>query len=965
MHREIVYNIYKHQSDFYLPSAYLSSIDTDGELAYSKQKLSAEQLEETEENPVHLQLMKIITALTPVTIENRFISDRRKIKDLNALLENITTKKTVSNFIDRKMDEFFQLIVDNNLHICVDLKRDSIIKNHLLKAGEIELEPVLSFERNDEGVRYRMQLKDENSVWDIHTKNIRPVCNNPAWIIADKNLCKIAYINANMVIPFRTKEEVFIPNRIVNKYFEDFILQVARKVDIEAKGFQTIIIDQLQKCRVETFQNFFSGKWEITLKMIYAGAEFYWNDKKANRTSLDYIEDDIQITKITRNHEAESKFVEIIKGLGLHCISGNSFLHSSKNEEPHNPIDSLEWLIDNKTNLKKAGFEVITPKYNNQLILLDKPILELNTTQQNDFFDVNAIIKLGDISISFAALKQNILNNDPYFVLSTGGIFVIPREWMAKYHEFFQFARTENNRLQFDKSQFTVLENIDIKTDILEEKHDFQISGSLQAELRPYQLEGVKWLVKLYHNGLGACLADDMGLGKTLQTIAVLLYAKEQKTQKSNSFPNKILQLDLFSAVDQNQLYPLHALIIMPASLIFNWQVEILKFSPSLRVYVFTGSKREKNTVFLSNFDVILTTYQTALRDIELLEKMEFDYVILDESQQIKNRKSKIFNALIKLKAKHKISLSGTPIENSLSDLWSQMHFINTDLLGNFRFFERNFLKPIEKYADEEKISQLKTLVQAFLLRRTKAEVEKNLPELLIKTHYSRMTVEQENIYEKEKSVARNYLLKIIDRKEGKYKLQILQVLTKLRQLANHPILVQDDYKYESGKFADVLEQWEIIHKSGHKVLIFSSFVKHLDLLKAEFDKRQLSYSYLTGNQTLKQRKQQIENFENDENVSSFLISIKAGGVGLNLTKADYVFILDPWWNPSTEEQAIARAHRIGQDKKVIAIKFITSTTLEEKILNLQLKKSKLAEDILSNNSKVELTGEDISYLLG
>jgi len=292
------------------------------------------------------------------------------------------------------------------------------------------------------------------------------------------------------------------------------------------------------------------------------------------------------------------------------------------------------------------------------------------------------------------------------------------------------------------------------------------------------------------------------------------------------------------------------------------------------------------------------------------------------------------------------------------------MQFINPDLLGAFNFFRNDFITPIEKYQDEAKKARLRTLVAPYLLRRTKEEVARDLPPLSTQIFFSEMAPEQKKFYEREKSAARNYLLENFDASNPQYRLLLLRSLTRLRQLCNHPALANEEFLRESGKFTDVLEQWEVIRKSNHKVLFFSSFVKYLDLFRETFEQEGQAYSMLTGAMGAAEREREIRRFEEDPEVRAFLISIKAGGVGLNLTAADYVFILDPWWNPTTEQQAIARAHRIGQDKSVFAVKFITKDSIEEKILQLQERKSKLAEDILGNTRQANFSKGDIEYLL-
>jgi non-specific serine/threonine protein kinase len=293
------------------------------------------------------------------------------------------------------------------------------------------------------------------------------------------------------------------------------------------------------------------------------------------------------------------------------------------------------------------------------------------------------------------------------------------------------------------------------------------------------------------------------------------------------------------------------------------------------------------------------------------------------------------------------------------------MQFINPNLLGSYRFFRQEFINPIEKTEDETKKDRLRQLVKPYLLRRTKEEVAKDLPPLSTRTFFTEMTREQRKLYEKEKSAARNYLLDNFSANDSKYRILVVQTLTRLRQLVNHPVLIQADYDKDSGKFQDVLEQWDIIRRGGHKVLMFSSFVQYLELFRRELEQQGVPYAWLTGNLNARQREAEIRKFQEDPAVQAFFISIKTGGTGLNLTAADYVFILDPWWNPTTEQQAIARAHRIGQDKNVIATKFITHQSIEEKILKLQARKNQLAEDIIGNTGKLSLDKGDIEYLLG
>jgi len=348
-----------------------------------------------------------------------------------------------------------------------------------------------------------------------------------------------------------------------------------------------------------------------------------------------------------------------------------------------------------------------------------------------------------------------------------------------------------------------------------------------------------------------------------------------------------------------------------------------------------------------------------------LLKTFRFNYIILDESQAIKNPTSGVSKAVMKLHAAHRLILTGTPLENSTLDLWAQMTFINPGLLGNQSFFKKEYLLPIEKKNDADKRQRLYDHIKPFILRRHKSQVATDLPEKVESVQYCDMSEDQEAKYEEAKSYYRNLILEQIDN-EGyaRSQMAVLQGLSKLRQLANHPRMVDEGYEGESGKFEDIIHKLETAISEDHKILVFSQFVKHLTLVRKYLDKKRIRYAYLDG--ATKDRQREVETFQSDPTLKLFLISLKAGGVGLNLTAADYVFILDPWWNPAVEAQAIDRAHRIGQEQTVFTYKFITKNTVEEKILTLQQAKRQLADELISNEEGFlkSLSREDILGIL-
>ncbi|MCB0595148.1 MAG: SNF2 helicase associated domain-containing protein, partial [Phaeodactylibacter sp.] len=680
---EIVYDLYPAAQGLFLPMAYIVSKDRGGQLAHILQKALPETVEAVglPLEPVQERLFQIVDRLQPKALEKRFNPPKRKPKELAALLEDREVARAVANYVHRELDTLLRLATQHQFPLTWAVNRTVLVKDFVLEYREAPLEPRLYFARENDGVRYRLQLADEKGAWPVHSRDVVPITNNPAWLFVDYRLYQAPEINGNMVKPFRKKEEVIIPQKSVKTYFQKFILKVAARADIEAEGFEVVQYDKLEACRLEPVQDLFNNHWVLSVQMQYRGAVFNWSDKKEKRTTLEFGDgEEVRILQAARDPEAEKEFLGKLRGFGLENKTGSYFQPPGEREDP---FFLLEWLSEQRNALEAAGFSMVEPSFDGQPACLQKAKLDLNTEQRNDWFDLYGTVAVGNHTFPFTALAKNIREGNRLYKLPDGHIFVIPLEWMARYKAIFQFGKKDREHLRLAKSQYTLLDEIGIQEGIetVEENENlsgFQPSPLLKASLRPYQLEGLKWLVQLYENQLGACLADDMGLGKTLQTIAALLYAKEQQGKQKSPAPSASRQLGLFEApADTDFLNPLNALIVLPASLVFNWEAELQKFAPSLQVYRHTGPKRYADRRLLQRFDVILTTYQTALRDVKILKQLEYEYIILDESQQIKNKDSKVFKAINELEARHKISLSGTPIENSLSDLWAQMQFIN------------------------------------------------------------------------------------------------------------------------------------------------------------------------------------------------------------------------------------------------------------------------------------------------
>ena len=592
--------------------------------------------------------------------------------------------------------------------------------------------------------------------------------------------------------------------------------------------------------------------------------------------------------------------------------------------------------------------------------------------EATDWFEIHAEVILADgRRIPLLRFRDHILNGRREYVLEDGMVFFIPEEWFATYTEILLFANGKGTNLYLCKSQYTLLgQEPGIKeTGNKEIPESVSLPRNLRTVLRPYQYAGYEWMYRLFHNHLGGCLADDMGLGKTLQTIALLLKYR-QETVKSEVYrkcPEPGLQMSLFEEdrtedkMTEEVLSPgFHTcLVVVPASLVHNWRNELRKFAPQLTVTVYAGHNRVELRPYLQRSDIVLVTYHTLRNDIDGLSRLSFGIVIADEAQMLKNPASQLHQAILRIQAKCFFALSGTPIENSLTDLWAVMNLVNRNMLGSHHFFRNHFIKPILADAEGKMSAALKKLSAPYILRRTKEEVLADLPELTTDIVLCEPEEEQRKVYEEEQSRVRNYILGKRASQEGlRNDFMVLKALIRLRQIANHPRLIDPEYAGNSGKFSEVFRMLGEVIGSGHKVLVFSSFVKYLKMVGGEATLQNWKYAMLTG--TTVDREGEIRKFNNDPECRIFLISLKAGGVGLNLTAAEYVFILDPWWNLAAENQAIGRAHRMGQKQAVFVYRFITADTLEQKILAIQQRKQRLADSVISTTTPVPLSDEEL-----
>ncbi len=561
-----------------------------------------------------------------------------------------------------------------------------------------------------------------------------------------------------------------------------------------------------------------------------------------------------------------------------------------------------------------------------------------------DWFDVQVDIGFGDQKVALKNWVDAVRKGEKFVILDDGSYGLIPDEWIEKLRRIALVSHEEKGKLVLNKMQFSVIDMLfdEISDDLLQRdirkkirqlnSYEFEktyaVPNIIKAELREYQELGYQWLKTLSELNFGGCLADDMGLGKTLQVICILA---DQKIQKKGT-----------------------SLVIVPRSLLFNWAAEIEKFCPDLSFINYHGNERSHLRSELFNYDLVITTYDTATNDIEFFREYEFNYIILDESQAIKNPSSKRYKAMRLLSARNRIVMTGTPIENNTFDLFAQFSFINPGIFGSPQHFKQNFAIAIDKHGDEQVAEVLRKLLHPFLLRRTKEQVATDLPERTENIIYCEMDQVQRDYYDALKIEIRTDIEQnILQAGFQQSRFKIIEGLLRLRQVCNSPVLLDPSLSHQQRRSVKIETLMDIVKDDlgNHNALIFSQFTSMLSLVRKELDDAGIPYAYLDG--STKDRKGAVAYFEEHDEVRLFLISLKAGNTGLNLIKADYVYILDPWWNPAVEAQAIDRTHRIGQTKNIFAYKMICRDTIEEKILQLQSKKKKLASDLVVTDEQV------------
>ena len=861
--------------------------------------------------------------------------------DINNYIENLENEKEFFiSWEEEKSSDYLKL--DEKL-ISYLLEKDNFVNADFEIIEKKEIESLALFIRDNKEIEDRLDIYIEIND-NLLTKN---------------NIVGNYIYSQGIFYKIDTEEELQFPLldlfQKIDKYelesYATLILKNYNNIDLKYEDYETVISEEknaIPQIIIEKIS--FDNSLYVKINSIISTMdyEFFTKNQVEIVLTVNELEKKLEISKINLENLSSDMFeivkvlTKLQKSIGLkssYYIDNENFI--ILNEELAKEFVKKEllqltgkYIIIGTDRLRKYNIKAVRPKLSGKF------------SYNLDYFE-------GEVEVEIEGEKfsiQQLLNNykkDEYIVLSDGTNALINREYIEKLQRVFK--EEDGNKIKVSFFDMPIVQDmIDEKAfennfmgskdffeginKLAEEDIDYP---KLNATLRDYQKYGYKWLKYLTDNNLGACLADDMGLGKTLQAIVLISKIHEEKKKKS--------------------------MVIMPKSLIYNWENEIKRFSPKLKVGVYYGINRDFSS--LKKADVILTTYGTIRNDIENLLEQKFDLLVLDESQNIKNINSQTTKAVLLLNAKKRVALSGTPIENNLLELYSLFRFLNPEMFGSVQEFTNDYIVPIQKYSDTSTIEELRKKIYPFLLRRVKKEVLADLPDKIEKLVYVDMNDEHRRFYEERRKYYYSLLEKNTSSQGNFDKFFVLRAINELRHIVSSPEL--ESKKIISSKKEVLIENVIEAIENNHKVLVFVNYLSSIESICVSLKENKIKYLKMTG-QT-KDRQNLVDKFQNDSRYKVFVMTLKTGGVGLNLVSADTIFIYDPWWNTTVENQAIDRAYRLGQDKTVFAYKMIMRNTIEEKILKLQEIKNKLLDDLISedNLSTKNLSKSDIEFILG
>lgn len=768
--------------------------------------------------------------------------------------------------------------------------------------------------------------------------------DNEYFLLAYKDYQTLEWLKDNDPSEYARQPEA-LATHILARLEEDYKVQtndLIEKTKILSPPVNRLILSEI------------SGSFLVlTPQWLYDGfvVESPWKDVyETTRQGITYV--------IKRDKETETAFLQLLESLHDNFprqLNGYYYLSFADAQKKQWFLKVYHRLLE--LNIQLAGMDMLQHfRYSPH-----KP--EVTTAfgkEDQNTLTLDMTVRFGEETIPLAELQKMLLAGQRAILLKDGSLGVLGDEWLDRYGVLIRHGKITKTQIQAPRwlafSEQQTGPDTGVFRPVLNhgwwEKWKqwqgdmealYPVPASVRATLRPYQQKGFEWLLLLAEAGAGACLADDMGLGKTLQTISYLAY-------RSGQYPGAKF------------------LIVCPSSLIYNWQEELQKFAPSLSTLIYHGPGRNPADLRREARSVIITSYGTARSDIGLLSAVYFDTAVLDESHHIKNPEALVTRAVGLLQAGTRIALSGTPVMNNTFDLYAQLDFLLPGLLGSREFFRREYADAIDRDRDPDKIRILQKLTAPFVLRRTKEQVARDLPPKTEMVMWCYMSGPQKQLYDEIRDSIRSSLFLNI-KAEGlnKSKLAVLQGMMKLRQVCNSPLLLPQEEQACADSVKTKLLMSELSNNlKDDKVLIFSQFARMLDLLAAECTRQGIAYYHFDGQTPPAKRAAMVAQFQaSDNNTNVFLISLKAGNTGLNLTAASYVFLFDPWWNTAVQQQAIDRTHRIGQTKNIFAYKMICKNTIEEKIIELQQRKKQLAEELVSEDEGFvkSLTEEEIQYL--
>lgn len=892
-------------------------------------------------------LKRIIYCCQWTTPQFLYTKGGNSYSSLRAFIDKASkpTRDYLSQQVGLRILEAIRLAAQADIPIWMDVRPGDALEqaNRLTPSlAPLPLHP--HFNKTSNGILYRLTVADDKVPSMSHAIILS---NRPAIVIIDNTIYTMDEgLNGMLLKPFLDKETVSIPLTMQDKYFRTFILRMAKHNDVEAEGFDITDLHPEGQATIILEQTI-GGSYGLFLQYSYDGTTFTANEKREKRVRMHDDGTTISFHRVYRNRDWESQVQLYLVG-SLHMP-----LEGTRRQ-------LVAWLGDNEARLSEKNITV--RQHVSQQLYIGNVEVKDNIKAEGPWLHVRTKVLFSDgTALPLSAFRKHITEGRNEYKLPNGETFIIPQSWFTRYGGLMLFGRVEKDgSMLLSKSQEDIISTNNNPTDKQSDnkKTNVALPKSLQATLRPYQLSGYEWLVAHYQEKAGCILGDDMGLGKTVQTIALIAKYIEEAKPSTDKSGKHAVQLSLFDPAPAVTASKNPVLVVAPASVVHNWRNEFRHFAPSLSVLRYTGSQQERQqkTSYIQSHDVVITTYQTLRNDIDVLKDYHFAIAVYDEAQAFKNRESLLYSAIASIRADFPLALSGTPMENNLAELWAVMSILNPQLLGDYSDFDHNFIHPITDNLESRNTAILQRLLAPYFLRRIKENVLKDLPERQNEVIMCPATSEQQQMHEEMATAMKQHIQAQKDHIDNIY---VLAAITRLRQIACTPLLTVNNREIlldklsadalcqTSGKLTELFRRLEELRGTGHKALLFSDYTGFLDTIAAIMEKRGWKYAMLTG-QT-RDREATIATFQNNDDCQFFLVSLKAGGVGLNLTSADYVFLLDPWWNTAAEEQAVSRAHRIGQHRSVFVYRMITEGTLEEKIMNVKNRKQSLIDAVLKS----------------